>query len=440
MDAPPLLAYYGDDFTGSTDVMEALELHGVPTVLFLEAPQARDLRRFAHCRAIGVAGMSRSESPAWMDEHLPGIFAALGAIGAPICHYKVCSTFDSSPHVGSIGRAIEIGRQALGSDVVPLVVGAPALRRYVVFGNLFASVDGEAMRIDRHPTMSCHPVTPMRESDLRRHLQEQTDLPIGLVDVLALQAGRAGERFAELRAAGCQVVLFDTLDESNLAPIGKAIWEERAQPRCFVAGSSGVEYALLAWWGKLGWLPPQVPLKEVGPVDRLLVVSGSCSPVTGRQIEYALAEGFRGIPLDPVALVSEESTLHNAMRRAEEVLRAGESPVLFTASGPGDIAAEASGGGDFGRQIGMRLGQLAAELQLRCGVRRVLSAGGDTSGFVGKALEIQALTMLRPFAPGSPLCRVWSRNPARDGVEVLLKGGQVGRTELFVDVRRGSLR
>ena len=97
------------------------------------------LARFAHCRAIGLAGTSRSQTPQWMDEHLRQAFAWLKDLDAAICHYKVCSTFDSSPTIGSIGRAIEIGRAVFGQDSVPLLVGAPQLKRYTAFGHLFAA-------------------------------------------------------------------------------------------------------------------------------------------------------------------------------------------------------------------------------------------------------------------------------------------------------------
>ncbi|TIR08579.1 MAG: four-carbon acid sugar kinase family protein, partial [Mesorhizobium sp.] len=152
-----LLSYYGDDLTGSTDVMEALELGGVPTVLFMRQPDGALLSRFRHCRAIGLAGTSRSETPQWMDTHLRGAFAWLRTLNAEICHYKVCSTFDSSPTIGSIGRAIEIGRSVFSQDSVPLVVGAPQLKRYTAFGHLFAAYRDKYYRIDRHPVMSRHP-------------------------------------------------------------------------------------------------------------------------------------------------------------------------------------------------------------------------------------------------------------------------------------------
>src|SRR6218665_2756544 len=153
----PLLSYYGDDFTGSTDVMEALASNGVETTLFLGIPSDAMRERFKSCRAIGIAGTSRSETPEWMEANLGPAFTWLKSLQADICHYKVCSTFDSAPKVGNIGKAIEIGKALFGQPFVPVVVGAPQLKRYTAFGHLFAAYQGQVYRIDRHPVMSRHP-------------------------------------------------------------------------------------------------------------------------------------------------------------------------------------------------------------------------------------------------------------------------------------------
>src|ERR1700674_774588 len=184
-----LLAYYGDDFTGSTDAMEAMTAAGVPTVLFLKPPTNRMLERFTQVRCVGLAGSSRGRSPEWMEGELPAAFASLTALGAPILQYKVCSTFDSSSTIGSIGRAIDLGVQQMKGNWVPMVVGAPRIKRYQAFGNLFAIVDNQGYRLDRHPTMSRHPVTPMGESDLRVHLSTQTPRRIELIDMVQLRQG-----------------------------------------------------------------------------------------------------------------------------------------------------------------------------------------------------------------------------------------------------------
>lgn len=412
-----LLSWYGDDFTGSTDVMEALTLAGVPAVLFLEPPSVETLGRFPGARAVGVAGTSRAMTPAQMDASLPAVFEGLKSLGARLFHYKLCSTFDSSPAIGSIGRAIEIGRRVFGGAYVPLLVGAPALRRYTLFGNLYATAEGVTWRIDRHPTMSRHPVTPMDEADLRVHLGRQTPLRVGLLDLLALSSD-APRRLEDLLRTGPEVVLFDVLDDARLETAGRLIWDSRAP---FAAGSSGVEYALAAHWKSAGIVPGSAALGSPGAADRVLVVSGSCSPVTDAQIGWALGNGFEGVPLAA-----------DSIARSADALRRGRSVVVYSARGKASVDARASGG-----RIGDALGRVAATLVADCGVRRMVVAGGDTSGAVGRRLGIEALEMVVPIAPGSPLCRARGRGAA-DGLEIAMKGGQVGKVDYFGAVLRGA--
>src|SRR4051794_38175807 len=140
MDNAPdlLIGFYGDDFTGSTDAMESLTLAGARAALFIDPPDAGRLARYPGLRAVGVAGLTRSMPPGEMEAVLRPAFGRLKALGPRVVHYKVCSTFDSSPRVGSIGRVIDVGTEVFGGRFVPLVVGAPGLGRYCIFGNLFA--------------------------------------------------------------------------------------------------------------------------------------------------------------------------------------------------------------------------------------------------------------------------------------------------------------
>ena len=304
---PPdlLLSFYGDDLTGSTDAMEALTSHGVATALFLDVPTAAQLDRLGPVAAIGIAGTSRSEGPAWMDLHLTPALVWLRGRGASICHYKVCSTFDSSPGIGSIGKAIDIGAAVFGQATVPVVVGAPQIKRYTAFGTLFAGYR-EVFRIDRHPVMSRHPVTPMREADLRLHLAAQTERRIGLVDLAALQADDRDARIAAVLADMPGALLVDVADQDSQHVAGAVLWGMRRPGGLFVVGSSGVEYALLAAWRDAALVPGRADFAPPGAVDQLAVVSGSCSPTTARQIEHALADGFAGVAVDPRRLATAE--------------------------------------------------------------------------------------------------------------------------------------
>lgn len=437
-----LLSYYGDDLTGSTDVMEALELGGVPTVLFMRQPDEAMLAQFAHCRAIGLAGTSRSETPQWMDTHLESAFVWLKTLNAALCHYKVCSTFDSSPTIGSIGRAIEIGRSVFAQDSVPLLVGSPQLKRYTAFGHLFAAYREKYFRIDRHPVMSRHPTTPMDESDLLIHLSRQTELTSGLVDLATLQSGGRSEAFDRLFAEGTDIVLVDVDGLETQALAGKEIWRVRKPGGSFVVGSSGIEYALLAEWVSNGTVRAEPKFSPPGAVDRVAVVSGSCSPTTERQIRHALTDGFDGIEVDPVELISEASgdAIARAVSAGRSSLEAGRSVVLYTALGPAaDRGAEIDRQEGARHKLGRGLGELLRALTIEQNLQRVVIAGGDTSSHALGQMGVDALTVRMPLpaSPGSPLCVAHSRIKAIDGLEVALKGGQVGTDRYFSAIRDG---
>lgn len=420
-----LYAYYGDDFTGSTDALEALALHGLPAVLFLKMPDTQTLQNFVHCRAFGIAGESRSRTPQWMDEHLPPIFAAMRQWGAPVNHYKVCSTFDSSPQIGSIGHAMELGRTAFAAKITPIVVGAPHLGRTLVYGNLFAAAGDQMYRIDRHPTMSSHPVTPMREADLRLHLAQQTSLHIDLVNLQAFQQGRIAACFDERLADGADAILFDGVDEAMLDETARLLCEHTIRKPLFAVGSSGLTYGLLRYWRKLGLIGSAPEFMRPKAAERLLVLSGSCSPITERQIRHAERHGFTALRL------KEHNAWEAQLQKAQDALAQGKSIVLYTALGLPDKNAR------YGEDFSAALGEELHRLLLRSGVRRIAIAGGDTSTHAVRQLGLTALTFAAPLTPGAPLCRAYAPGAPIDGLELVLKGGQIGPENFFAQVRDG---
>jgi uncharacterized protein YgbK (DUF1537 family) len=434
------LAYYGDDFTGSTDVLDVLVRAGIPTVLLLTEPTPDLLARFPDARAIGVAGMSRAKSPDWMDAALPPLFAKLRDLGAPLVHYKVCSTFDSAPTVGSIGRAIDCAAAVFKNRCVPLVVGAPALKRYTSFGNLFATVGDVTYRIDRHPTMARHPVTPMDEGDLRLHLAKQTKRKIGLVDILAVANGTGTARLEAEIAAGAEILLIDVLDAASSREAGRLI-ANSAEPVQFLAGSSGVEYALTAYWESIGKTTPQ-QLAGARAVKPLLVVSGSCSPVTSGQIAAARAQGFETIALDAVRLLDSAAETARVVEAAGFALGQGRSVIVHSADAPDDAAVKAlrarAGSEALNEAIGTALGLVARRARENQKIARAVVAGGDTSGVVARTMGLTALTMAAPTVPGAPLCRATAETAALDGIEVVFKGGQIGGPDYFIGLRDGA--
>jgi uncharacterized protein YgbK (DUF1537 family) len=179
-------------------------------------------------------------------------------------------------------------------------------------------------------------------------------------------------------------------------------------------------------------------------------VSGSCSPVTASQIAWARAHRFHAERLDLARALSRETTAHEIERVVEVGARAvaeGRSPVIFSAEGPDDpsvvrFEAIASSAGldraTAARDVGRILGEVMRRLLDRTLLRRIVVAGGDSSGEVAGALEIEALTVAASLAPGAPLCRAWSSVTKRDGLELVLKGGQMGDATFFGRARDGG--
>jgi uncharacterized protein YgbK (DUF1537 family) len=384
-------------------------------------------------------------SPEEMNAELIPKFKALRTLGAPFVHYKICSTFDSSPTVGSVGHAIDIGYDVFNPPLVPLMVGAPFLRRYVVFSNLFARVGDTTYRLDRHPTMSKHPITPMNESDLRLHLSKQTARKIGSVDLwhMSQSEEELDNHLASLRSEGAEIVLFDTLDEKQMLQIGRMIWGLRGSEPVFLVGSSGIEFALGMYLEQEGVLKKPGRLESPGKSDQLLVISGSCAPGTAEQIEWALKRGFVGLRLNASRLVDPDSAdreREKAVREALGLLESQKRVVLYSALGPDDPAivetknhmkSIGAAPETVGHRLGTQQGLILKELIEKSDLSRVCVAGGDTCGYATKQLGIYALEMRIPVAPGAPLCLSSSDTERFDRLEISLKGGQNGNKDYF---------
>jgi 3-oxoisoapionate kinase len=428
--------------------MEVLAFAGLPTVLFLDPPSPTRLEAFQAYRGIGIAGTARARAPAWMDEHLPPVFHLLVQTGAPVLHYKVCSTFDSSPGIGSIGHAADLAIELLHPSWTPMVVADPGMGRYQAFGHLFAMAGGVGYRLDRHPTMSRHPTTPMDEADLNRHIGRQTHRRTGLVDFVAMKRGEGARQLQQALADGADIVSIDVLDHDTLVEAGRLIWELGGD-RIFGVGSQGFEATLVAWWQHNGLLPVAQAPPHPGAASRIACVSGSVSPVTAGQITHALAHGFEGIRLDVTRAADAaawQAELNRAAARALTALSNGRDPLVFTATGPDDPAvaalAEATHTAglalaDVNERIGSGLGSVLNTLIRQGRLTRAVISGGDTSGRAAAMLGIDALTAIAPLDPGSPLCRAHAPVDGLEGLEIVLKGGQVGRPDFLTAVRQG---
>lgn len=448
---PLLLAFYGDDFTGSADAMEALTINGVKTALFLGHPtQERLDKRLSNLQAIGISGVSRTMTPEQMDSELPDQLALLNSLNPRMIHYKVCATFDSSPGIGSIGHAADIAFRVINPSYGVIVQGVPLLGRYIVFGNHFTVYGDQRYRLDRHPVMSRHPITPMGEGDLRLHFGKQSEKSIQLIDLLHL-----GESYESLSgrfdqyAKDNDIILFDTLDDQNLIKIGQLLHEKAENGRVFAIGSSGFEYAMASFWKEQGIIGKPKEFTPLGPVEQLIVVSGSAAANTVEQINYAISQGFENIKLKTDLLVDKygaEDERNRVIKESLGYLGKGKNILLSATIGSDDPIIQKTRdkvkqlGIDqsvTGKIIGSQQGLILGELLKKTGLGRICVAGGDTCSYTLRQLDIHSLELLMPIVPAAPLCIASSDTPAYDNLQVASKGGQIGAPNYFIQVLEG---
>lgn len=451
---PLLFAFYGDDFTGSADAMEALTINGVKTALFLGHPtQERLQAKLAHLNAVGISGVSRTMTPEQMDDELPDQLALLNSLGTPIIHYKVCATFDSSPSIGSIGHAADIAFKVINPDYGVIVQGIPLLGRYIAFGNHFTIYGDDRYRLDRHPVMSRHPITPMGEGDLRVHFGMQSSKKVKLIDVVHMtESDQAlSDRFDRYIAEDNDIILFDTLDDEHLMRIGELLHKKSQTAKIYGVGSSGFEYAMARYWRREGIIDEPEPFGPAGPVDQLIVMSGSAAANTAEQINYAVSQGFAGIPINTDRLVDESSAEDERNRVIKTGLAAmaeGKSVVISATIGPDDpiiektrdsIRRQGIDQSETGKIIAKQQGLILRELVKETGLGRVCVAGGDTCSYSLRQLDIHSLELLMPIVPAAPLCSTSSDNKLFDGLQVASKGGQIGAPNYFIQVLEGKV-
>lgn len=422
------LAWYGDDFTGAADTLATLAAAGWRARLFLAAPTEAQRARCGTLDALGVAGTARALAPDAMRAQIAPVAEAFAALRPAVTQYKCCSTFDSAPAVGNLVAGVQALRRPLHAPGLAVVGGQPSLGRLCLAGTLFASAgaDGPLHRLDRHPTMSRHPVTPMDEADLRLHLAALGLPGAALVDVRALDGGDAEAALERAAAAAPRALLVDAVRDAHLQAIGRWLAARAARAPQLVLGASSVAQALVAAAEAVP-APSAGVAAAAGPVFLLV---GSQSPVTSAQ-RAAAAGAFAEVAVQPAALLADAAAFDAAVARCAALLGEGRAVLAHTGSaqpgGPPPLAVA---------QLGGRL--LAAVLRRAPAVRRVGVAGGDSSGFAVQALAPWALAWAGTLAPGVPLLRLQADDVRLNGVELMLKGGQMGPPDVFLRLLHGQ--
>jgi uncharacterized protein YgbK (DUF1537 family) len=415
--------FFADDLTGASDVLAQAHAHGLSAMLVLDPehvrPDAADV--------VGLAGPARSLSGDALDNEIRSGLAAVGRLDPEVFLYKVCSTFDSSPTVGSIGRALELIAEAHPHHgPVPVAPAQPGFGRYTAFSQHFGVYGGHAYRLDRHPVMAHHPSTPMNEADLRKVLAAQLssgEEPASL-HLPAYTDGTFGSQFEQLRHGGVMAFVVDAVEDDQLDQLARALATNAPTGGpAVVVGSGGIMAALART--RTGQ-PAATPTaqRSSGPT---LAVSASASRTTAAQIDDAVAHGWVDVTIPAAAFAQAPDD--SWQKLVEQALREGRDVVAHTTRGPDDRRLTSGAAAD---QVGAIIGRLAGRMARAGLTSDIAVCGGDTSSHALAAMQVRELRVRDLFVTAGPVCTADDESSVA-GCRLLLKGGQVGPPSILRD-------
>jgi len=417
------LGCIADDYTGASDLANTLTRAGLRTVQTIGVP-ADDLA-LPEVDAVVISLKSRSIEAGLAVSRSRAADKWLRGRGASHVLFKICSTFDSTD-AGNIGPVMDALRADCGETVVLVTPAFPETGRTVYQGNLFVG----AVPLNESP-LKDHPLNPMHDSNLVRVLACQSRTQIGLVDLAIVTRGAEAvrARLAALAGQGIGAAIVDAVFDRDLETIGLVAAGHRLS-----VGASGIGLGLARALVSTGKVKATATSDAGAPVGGAAVcLAGSCSQATLQQI--ASAERIMPVlRLDPDRIITQADEVQHALDWARP--RLAEGPVLIaSSSAPDQVAAlQARHGRDAaGHAIEQAMADIAENL-VKSGVRRLVVAGGETSGAVVDRLGIPGFLVGAEIAAGVPVLRAVGTEAG--GMLLALKSGNFGGPDFFAAALR----
>ncbi|MHB9835407.1 3-oxo-tetronate kinase [Paraburkholderia terrae] len=427
----PLLGCIADDFTGATDLANMLVRGGMRTVQTIGVPAANSNIESIEADALVVALKSRTIDAA---DAVAQSLAALEWLRAQGCRqffFKYCSTFDSTDK-GNIGPVADALLDALSpiDGGTPFTIACPAFPengRTIYRGHLFV---GDVLL--NESGMEHHPLTPMTDANLVRVLQRQTQSKVGLVrhDAVAQGAQAVRASIDALRHDGVRMAIADAVSDADLYTLGEACADLP-----LITGGSGVALGLPGNFRRAGLLDDAADAGELPRVEGTsAVLAGSASKATNAQVA-AWRETRPAFRIDPLAAARGEPVVEQALAFAREHMNAAQpqAVLIYATASPDDVKATQRelGVAQAGELVERTLAAIARGLH-DLGVRKFVVAGGETSGAVVQALEVEMLRIGKQIDPGVPATATIGAEP----LALALKSGNFGAVDFFAKALR----
>ncbi len=413
----PYLGCIADDFTGGTDLANMLTRHGMRTLQLIGVPTSPSP---TEVDALVIALKSRTIDPELAIAESLKALAYLQAAGCQQIYFKYCSTFDSTDR-GNIGPVIDALMTAINVSFTIACPAFPENMRTIYKGYLFA---GDVLL--NESGMQNHPLTPMRDANLVRVLQRQTERKVGLIPIETVRESAQAIRtkIAALRAEGVEIAIVDVLADEDLLRIGAACSDLK-----LLTAGSGVALGVAVDLIDRRVLAKSDSGASFEPISgKRAILAGSCSTTTQKQVATAISSGMPTFAIDPFRLAAGEPVVQKALQWASERLEE-KAVLIYATADPKEVqAVQAAFGVDkVGKLIEGALALIAQGL-IELGVRQLIVAGGETSGAVVKALRVDGLRIGPQIVPGVP----WTTTISHTPIDLALKSGNFGGEEFFL--------
>ncbi|AGI67670.1 hypothetical protein DUF1537 [Octadecabacter antarcticus 307] len=415
-----ILGCIADDFTGATDLAGLLARSGVRVSLRIGVPSEPP----SHTSPFEVIALkSRTISAVDAVSETLEALDWLKRAGAQRFFWKYCSTFDSTD-AGNIGPVAEAIMDDLGTEQTIYCPAFPENGRSIFMGNLFVG-----QQLLSESPMKNHPLTPMCDSNLMRLLTPQVTRPVGLADRLTVAQGASALRakLDTLKLEGVAHVVVDAVADEDLSVIAEAC---RDMP--LITGGSAVAMPLPALYLADGTLSADAVKRPSPKIGKgTIILSGSCSAMTNIQVANHIELGAPSYQLDPLKIAKTGSALVLAWLAAQDLTKA---PLIYATADATSVKAaqEVLGIAAAGNLIEQTLSACAVAAR-DAGARRIIVAGGETSGAVTKALGVSQLDIGAEIAPGVP----WTFCVSGEvQIALTLKSGNFGAKTFFADAQQ----
>lgn len=407
-----MLGVIADDFTGASDIASFLVENGLSTV------QMNGVPKTSLNSSVGAVVISLKSRSNPVNEAIEQSLSALQWLKENGCtkfYFKYCSTFDST-YRGNIGPVTDALLDVLNENFTVVTPALPVNGRtifngYLFVGNVLLSESG----------MRNHPITPMKDSNLVRLMDAQSKGKTGLVPYSEVIQGaeRVKARFTELRSQGYRYAVVDAIDNSQLAILAEAIADLK-----LVTGGSGLGAYMAARLSsnEKGINHPFVPQK-----DKTVVLSGSCSVMTNKQVNAYKAKASH-IYLDVEKILSQEDYIDELYNETIKHLNEPLAPIVYATVPPEKLhdIQEKFGGQRTSHAIENAFAKLAIRLKNEAGVVNFITAGGETSSIIVQKLGFTGFHIGKQIAPGVPWLKALDEN-----ISLALKSGNFGKEDFF---------